>query len=182
MNVISLGNSALLFNGVNGCLDEIPNKLAEALKSGDIERLHDLSQGDVDTLVKRGHLTSLSPDLELVRFKEFSVALHQKREKEVKDGGIMLLMSYNCNLACKYCYQQEHRPHKAKAVMSLGLLESLFEKHLAQITKGVDHKRFSISFYGGEPFLPSNESGNSPLNRPSLGHFKAAICITGNTP
>ena len=25
-------------------------------------------------------------------------------------------------------------------------------------------------------------SGNSPLNRPSLGHFKAAICITENTP
>ena len=28
----------------------------------------------------------------------------------------------------------------------------------------------------------ADSSGNSPLNRPSLGHFKAAICITGNTP
>lgn len=147
-----------MFNGVNGCLDEIPGKLFDILKSGNSEKLQDLNQEDVNVLIKRGHITSLSPDLELERFKIFSAALHQKWEKEVKHGGIMLLMSYNCNLACKYCYQQEHRPHKSKAVMTPAQIEDFFEKHLPQIIPGVDYKNFDVSFYGGEPFLPANEA------------------------
>lgn len=158
MNVIDLGGSALLFNGVNGCLDEIPWKLIDILKSGNSEKLKDLNQEDIDVLVKRGHITSLPPDLELERFKEFSAALHQKWEREVKHGGIMLLMSYNCNLACKYCYQQEHRPHKSQAVMTPAQIEGFFERHLPQIIPGADYKNFDVSFYGGEPFLPANEA------------------------
>lgn len=108
--------------------------------------------------MKRGHITSLPPDLELVRFKEYSAALHKKHEKEVKHGGIMLLLSYNCNLACKYCYQQEHRPHKSQAVMTPELIEDLFERLLTQIIPGSDYKNFDVAFYGGEPFLPANEA------------------------
>lgn len=168
LNVISLGKSVLLFNGVNGCLDEVSGKPADIFKSGDSERLQDLSLKDIDILVKRGHITSLPPDLELERFKEFSAALHQKREKGAEYGGILLLMSYNCNLACKYCYQQEHRPHKSQAVMTTALLESVFEKHFSKIIPGTNHKNFDISFYGGEPFLPSNE----PVIRKALGYAK----------
>ncbi|OGR41275.1 MAG: hypothetical protein A2X35_07745 [Elusimicrobia bacterium GWA2_61_42] len=132
--------------------------MIDILKSGNSEKLKDLNQEDIDVLVKRGHITSLPPDLELERFKEFSAALHQKWEREVKHGGIMLLMSYNCNLACKYCYQQEHRPHKSQAVMTPAQIEGFFERHLPQIIPGADYKNFDVSFYGGEPFLPANEA------------------------
>ena len=168
LNIIDLGDTALLFNGVNGCLDEISGKLAETLKSGDAARLAALSPEEAGFLVKRGHITSLPPGEELARFKEFSAALHKKREREAHYGGIMLLMSYNCNLACKYCYQQEHRPHKSQMVMTTELLESVFEKHLSKIIPGAKHNDFDISFYGGEPFLPSNEA----VIRKALGYAK----------
>ncbi len=158
LNIVDLENSALLFNGVNGCLDEVPQKLAEILRSGDPERLGALGSGEIDLLTKRGHLTSLSPAEELERFKEFSAVLHKRQERAIRTGGIMLLMSYNCNLACKYCYQQEHRPHKSRAVMTPELVENIFEKNLSAIIPGAKRKDFSVSFYGGEPFLPANEA------------------------
>ncbi len=80
----------------------------------------------------------------------------------------MLLMSYNCNLACKYCYQQEHRPRKSQAVMTPELVESIFEKNLTSLIPGAAHRNFNISFYGGEPFLPAN----IPVIRKTLGYTK----------
>lgn len=158
LNLIDLGKSALLFNGVNGCIDEVPQKLAEILRAGDPERLGALGSGEIELLTKRGHLTTLAPLEELKRFKDFSAALHKRQESGTQAGGIMLLMSYNCNLACKYCYQQEHRPHKSRVVMTPDRVENIFEKNLASIIPGAKHNNFDVSFYGGEPFLPANEA------------------------
>lgn len=168
LNVIDLGKSVLLFNGVNGCLDEVSGKPADILRSGDPKRLGELDPAETDSLVKRGHLTSLPPEEELARFKAFTAAVHKKREREAKHAGIMLLMSYNCNLDCKYCYQQKHRPHKSKAVMTPELVETIFEKHLAKLVPGAEHKNANIAFYGGEPFLPAN----IPVIRKALGYAK----------
>ncbi len=168
LNVIDLGDSVLLFNGVNGCLDELSGKTADILRSGDSARLVTLDPAGIETLLKRGHITTLSPEEELARFKELSGALHKNLEKNSQYGGIMLLMSYNCNLACKYCYQQEHRPHKSKAVMTTELVENIFERNLSKIIPGADHQQFKVSFYGGEPFLPSNEA----VIRKTLGYAK----------
>ena len=158
LNVIDLGDSALLFNGANGCLDEVSGKALTILKAGNSEKLPYLCREDVDVLLRRGHITSLPPAIEHERFKEFSAALHRKQEKEAQHSGIMLLMSYNCNLACKYCYQQGHRPHKSQAVMTPAFIDSLFEKHLPHLIPGVNYKSFDVTFYGGEPFLAENKA------------------------
>lgn len=156
LNVVDLGGTALLFNGVNGCLDEVPQRLADILKAGTQAHLETLHPTDTGALLKRGHLTLLSPEEELVRFREFVSALHKKQELKTRAGGIMLLLSYNCNLACRYCYQQEHRPRKSGAVMSPSLIEDIFTKHFREILPGIDPKGSEITFYGGEPFLPAH--------------------------
>lgn len=166
LNVIDLGDSALLFNGVNGCLDEVSGLPAEILKSGSPGRLAELASGEIEALLKRGHITSLPPEEELSRFRKLSGVLHEKLERNAHNGGIMLLMSYNCNLDCKYCYQQEHRPHKSGAVMTEAQVENIFERQLSKIIPGAVHKNFSVSFYGGEPFLPANEA----VIRKTLGY------------
>ncbi len=168
LNVIDLGSSALLFNGVNGCMDEISGALADIFRSGVQARLEELDAAAAKVLLNRGHITPLSPEEELAKFKEFSKTLHNGLECRAQHAGIMLLMSYNCNLACKYCYQQHHRPHKSKAIMSEALVDDIFGKYLAQIVPGADPKKTNISFYGGEPFLPSNEA----VIRRALGYAK----------
>lgn len=168
LNVIDLENSALLFNGINGCMDTVSRKLGDSLRAKDAEALTFLPPQDLEFLAKRGHLTTLPPETEWSRFREFAAALHARREKQNKQGGIMLLMSYNCNLACKYCYQQQHRPHKSAAVMTEEFVENLFERHISSVLPGTDLKNTDISFYGGEPFLPVN----LPVIRKALSYAK----------
>lgn len=156
LNVINLeeGETNLLLNGVNGCLDEVPEELGEILSSGHESRINMLSISNIDFLKKRGHITKLSPKDELERFKEFVSALHTKRQNNISSGGLLFLLSYNCNLACKYCYQQKHRPHKSNVTMTPEMVDEILHKHLTSILPGIKVKQ--LSFYGGEPFLFSN--------------------------
>jgi uncharacterized protein len=156
LNIIDLADhkTSLLFNGVNGCLDEIPNALADILLSGNHECINSLPKANLDFLVKRGHLTTLGLYEEMERFKEFVSAIHSKRCGDVSSGGLLLLLSYNCNLDCQYCYQQKHRLFKSNVFMTPELVDDIFDKHLHSLLPGIQKKQ--IFLYGGEPFLPAN--------------------------
>jgi len=158
LNVVHLdcGERALLFNGVNGCLDEVPRELGDILSDGRQTFLRKLSPVNLDFLARRGHITALPPNTELEQFKEFVTGLYARQIKHPVSGGIILLASYNCNLACEYCFQQEHRPVNAARIMSLQMVDDIFEKHLPSLLPGISN--LSLSLYGGEPFLPANEA------------------------
>ncbi len=182
LNIISLDDdkTSLLFNGVNGCLDEVPKELGDILSSQEQSLIGRLSPANLDSLAKRGHITALSPDIELERFKEFVAGLYNQQSKQSSTGGIILLASYDCNLACKYCYQQKHRPANSGTIMSLQLVDDVFNKHLPALLPG----RFKpcLSLYGGEPFLPSTEA----VIRRAIGHAKnqsdmAVVAVTNGT-
>ena len=160
LNVIDLDGpgTALLFNGVNGCLDEISKELGNHLRSAKgLDGFDFLGESDIRFLKERGHITELDPETEKNRFRELAAAIHKQRAGKSTRGSLMLLMSYNCNLDCQYCYQRMHRPGKSQAIISEELLDSIFTRHLAAMLPGIATKNVDLSFYGGEPFLPSNE-------------------------
>ncbi|OGR95170.1 MAG: hypothetical protein A2V88_01435 [Elusimicrobia bacterium RBG_16_66_12] len=166
LNVIDLESSCLLFNGATGALDEVTRELGAALRRGDEGFLVSLGAEGRDFLAKRGHLTALDPDGEKERFRAYARVLHEEVVKHADErSSLMLLMSYECNLACSYCYQQMHRGAKTQPLMTEAMIDDLFGRHLPSIAKG---KLSSISFYGGEPFLP----GNAPVVRRALEHAK----------
>ncbi|MEI7527417.1 MAG: radical SAM protein [Elusimicrobiota bacterium] len=182
LNIINLddGKTSLLFNGVNGCLDEVPKELGDILSSRDQSQLGRLSPANLDFLARRGHITALPPDTELGRFKEFVAGLYNQQSKQSSTGGIILLVSYDCNLACKYCYQQKHRPANSGTVMPLTLVDDIFEKHLPVLLPGIHNP--CLSLYGGEPFLPSTEA----VIRRAMSHAKkqpdmAVVAVTNGT-
>lgn len=158
LNVIRLDSDGkdLLFNGVNGCLDVVPRALGDILSSGEHARLRELSPANLRFLSSRGHITALPPEAELEQFKEFVAGLYNRQTRQPNSGGIILLGSYNCNLACGYCFQRKHRPANSGTIMPLQLVDDIFEKHLSSLLPGI--VRHSLSIYGGEPFLPANET------------------------
>lgn len=88
LNVIALdGEKAfLLFNGVSGCLDEIPPELGQVLSLRDRTRLNALSKANLELLAGRGHITTLSPEQELGRFRELAEGLHNQQLKQFTAG------------------------------------------------------------------------------------------------
>ena len=156
LNVIDLdcGEKSLLFSGINGCLDEAPKALGAILSSGEHSRLRELSPANLKFLLERGHITTLPPEAELEQFREFVAGLHSSQVKKPSSGGIILLASYNCNLACDYCFQRKHRSKNFGTIMTPQLVDDIFDKHLPSLLPGVSN--LSLSLYGGEPFLPEN--------------------------
>ena len=129
LNVVDLGDGdeSLLFNGVNGCLDAVPRELGDILASGDAARVRALPAGNLDFLAARGHVTTLGPEAELRRFRDFVAALHEARTAKTTAAGLLLLLSYRCNLACGYCFQQKNRPARGGAVLSVAMVDAIFE-------------------------------------------------------
>ncbi|MEI7482643.1 MAG: hypothetical protein WCK75_09885 [Elusimicrobiota bacterium] len=81
LNIIDLDDPkiSLLFNGVNGCMDEIPRELGDILSSRDHSRIARLSPANRKFLAQRGHITTFTPEAEMARFKEFVACLHNKK-------------------------------------------------------------------------------------------------------
>jgi uncharacterized protein len=157
LNVINLdcGEKDLLFSGINGCLDEVPRALGAILASGEHACLRELSPANLRFLLERGHITTLPPEAELEQFREFVAGLHNSQTKRTSSGGIILLASYNCNLACDYCFQRKHRSKNFGTIMTPQLVDDIFDKHLPSLLPEISNP--SLLLYGGEPFLPANE-------------------------
>lgn len=163
LNVLKTQYGYIFFSGVNGAIDEVPENIGRAFEIGDIDEIEQvLSQNEIRHMLDRGYLTTLSPDREEAAFRKFSSALRKNSEKLSDSGSIMLLLSYNCNLACSYCYQKEHRYKNSGNIMSEELIDRIFGKLYDKLIPGMKINKTRIMFYGGEPFLPSNRK---PIDR-----------------
>ncbi|GAK60548.1 radical SAM domain protein [Candidatus Vecturithrix granuli] len=159
LNVIELETSSLLFNGANGVMDEVSSALGNKLRVPRIPvDVSNMSESEIHYLKKRGHITSLSQEEEIATFTHIVKSLrHYEQERAKKQGYIMLLLSYNCNLDCYYCYQREirrqNKKHNRTQVMSPTFVEEIFTQHFESFFPGVPYKNVRIVLYGGEPFL-----------------------------
>lgn len=158
LNIINTNYGYLFFSGVNGAIDEVRQPIAEAFNSGDISKVKDiLDENEIKHMLDRGYLTKLPPDREEAAFIKLATAIRQNQEKKADSGSIMLLLSYDCNLACPYCYQKEHKHKNGRAVMSEELIDLIFTKIYSKLVDGLKLEKTRIMFYGGEPFLPKNK-------------------------
>ena len=151
----------LLIHGYTGAYDKISQRvkdLLDYLSQGSEQSIDELalqygvSETIIHQLKKRGYITSLSIEDEQKLFRQIARYLH-KRNEEVN---YIFFMTYDCNLACPYCFQNELR--KRRDITGY----SFTREGVDRICKAInfihsryypDTKRTRIGFYGGEPFL-----------------------------
>jgi uncharacterized protein len=157
MNQVDVGNgTSLLFSGSTLCIDLVPAEYAHQLSEG-----HDLSfllPEEIKHLLKRGHLTDLTPKRELEEFRKLVRLILEKRT--ILDGkqrlaSLSFILTYNCNLACTYCYQQSLAEKSGIPSMSGEFADRFFSDYFPQLFQGASKKLF-ITLFGGEPLLPPN--------------------------
>lgn len=169
LNVIELEASALLFNGASGALDEVSTTLGDKLRTprASFDECG-VSETERDYLKKRGHITALSQEEEIEAFKKVVQTCEASRQTSAKQTGyLMFLLSYDCNLACGYCYQhqirQRARIRNQPQVMQPAFIEELFTQHVKAIFPGVPYDQVDVVLYGGEPFLPQHRQAIARL-------------------
>ena len=138
------------------CIDIVPIEYVRLLSDG-----HDLSfllHEEKQHLLKRGHLTALTPRRELEEFRKLVCFILEKRtrldEKE-RLASLSFILTYNCNLSCSYCYQQSLAEKSGIPSMSGEFVDKFFSDYFQQLFPRVP-KRLFITLFGGEPLLPPN--------------------------
>ncbi len=148
-----------LLHAASGSMDLLRGPTLEAVrhlvkKDGDARLI---PQQSLTALAMRGHLTELGPTEELMLLHEYAQALSvQNRWLQRQSGYVMLLLSYACNFACKYCYQHDIRPYLKDRRMSPREIDLFFDVYREQLCPGATSDRMCYILYGGEPLTLSN--------------------------
>jgi uncharacterized protein len=170
LNHVDIGDgTSLLFNGGTMCIDIVPSSYARALADKSSARdLSFLSPGETRHLLKRGHLTVLTPRQELAEFKRLARAVLTRSSElngKRKRGNLSFILTYNCNLSCKYCYQKSVAGKARIPAMSGEFVEGLVSRYLPRMFPGVPKKNFIFLLFGGEPLLPANREAIASILR-----------------
>lgn len=157
LNHVDVGNgTSLLFSGSTLCIDLVPTKYARQLSEG--QDLSFLLPEEKEHLLKRGHLTVLTPKRELEEFRKLVHLILEKRtaiDAKHRLAAISFIMTYNCNLSCSYCYQHSLAKKKGVPAMSAEFVDRFFSEYYPQLFPTAP-KKLIITLFGGEPLLPSN--------------------------
>jgi uncharacterized protein len=157
-NRVDVGDgTSLLFNGASLCIDEVPREHARRLvEDGDLSFL---APEEAESLLKRGHLTRLTPRRELAAFrKQVRAILGAQRRLFRKPRGATLsfILTYDCNLSCRYCYQKTLPRGARGSRMTAEFVDRFLSRHFPRLFPGVAKKNVLFLLFGGEPLLPSN--------------------------
>lgn len=128
-------NNYYIVNTLLCNITKVSPRIATALENNN---LNNLNTFEMNSLIKKGHLTSLNNDDIYKHFK-----------KETPFHSVYIIFNYACNMACVYCFEGKH---KAKHIMS----DDTFNYVIKYIDFLSSSKNVEIVFYGGEPLLKSN--------------------------
>ena len=152
----------LLIHGYTGAYDKISQRvmgMLEYLSHGteeevsDISSLYGVPEAIIHRLKKRGYITSLSVEEEVEVFRNIARYSHKKGNNGVN---YIFFMTYDCNLACPYCFQQQLRVQGEVTghVLDQNTIDRIYSAiRVIHDRYHGDARKIRIGFYGGEPFL-----------------------------
>lgn len=156
-NHVELGDgTSLLFNGATLCMDLVPADYAERIAGG--KDLGFLTAEEIGHLLRRGHLTDLPPALELEEFRKMVSAITariSKADTRQKRINLSFILTYDCNLSCRYCYQNSLPKEVKHAFMTGKFVDEFFTEIFPQLYANKT-RHHGLTLFGGEPLLPEN--------------------------
>ena len=159
LNQVDIGDGTmLLFNGLSMCIDVAPAALADAIKrEADLSCLSDVERRH---LIDRGHLTDLSPAQEREEFRktiDFISARVKQTNKRRSSASVTFVLTFDCNLACTYCFQAPVSQRLRRHVMTSELVDDFFANGFPRLFPN-RLKKSLFTLFGGEPLLPKNRA------------------------
>lgn len=163
-------NAVLLVHGYSGAITRVAPAVAAYLHSrGDARRKATAAHANaepppdavLEQLTRRGYLTRTSDDDEVAYFAMVANKLHLARRREKPN--FVLLLTYDCNLRCTYCFQNDLRIGPGKlATLEQSTDAAMVERWWRamdniEAAHGVEvPSPLNLTLYGGEPLLARN--------------------------
>ncbi|MBU6996968.1 MAG: radical SAM protein [Theionarchaea archaeon] len=150
----------LLINPYRGLGDVVDKETLKELSSQDVE----ISNGTMQALARRGHLVEDGEEDDLIQALRRRANKMHTESKKIKGHGIVI--TYDCNLRCPYCYERHlfAKEQKRRATMSRKTVDMLFET--IQVIDSEDNdggasenrEENPMTLIGGEPLQKENFS------------------------
>ena len=149
----------MLIHGYTGAIDIVDSELKEYLMKTKIIQKDSFIYSDLifSKLIERGYLTTKSKEEENIYVKKVATTL-QKRNKLLKKT-FTLVVTYNCNFKCPYCFEKEIMKQNNKNndfVISKKMVNNFFDA-INKIESNTKLQNKSITLFGGEPLLRENK-------------------------
>lgn len=144
---------SMLIHGYTGAIDIVSEDLLEKIKA--ISSPNDFSESTLQTLLKRGYVTTKTEEEEYAYVARMAKALH--KECDILSTSFTWVVSYNCNFRCPYCFEgRDKKDGKEKLVFTKEQVDIAYETQ----DKIQPHRKLRkniITLYGGEPLLAENK-------------------------
>lgn len=146
----------MLVHGYSGAIDLVPTDVAELLIQH--EGLENLSKTMLDSdtlqsLISRGYITDKSHEEEIEHVARIARILH-KRDK-LMNVGVTLVVTYDCNFRCPYCFERGSVKHSSQRTMTKDVVDKAF-KIVDSVSINKPKPLKYITLFGGEPLLKEN--------------------------
>jgi uncharacterized protein len=115
-----------------------------------------ISEQTLDTLIKRGYLTTLTAEEEIELIKRLTDKM--RNERKLAKYNFHFILSYDCNFRCIYCYERDVLNNDVHPISTQRITQEQIDKAFDVISEKQEKNQSSrrITLYGGEPFLASN--------------------------
>lgn len=136
LNTVEYGQKHIICSGLTGAIAIVDDKELSNLNSLNFDEKTTRQMEELGFIIPKG-------------FDEIEKAKSIFRNSISKTGveSVSLVLTYNCNLACSYCFEDCKNEYMSIETAD-EILDSLFER-----AKKNNAKKIKISFFGGEPLL-----------------------------
>lgn len=91
----------MLIHGYTGAVDIVSEELLAKIKS--VSSGNNFSESTLQTLLKRGYVTTKTQAEEYAYVARMAKALHRKND--ILNTSFTWVVTYNCNFRCPYCFE-----------------------------------------------------------------------------
>lgn len=167
-----------LVHGYTGAIDIVEGECWKQIEH--FSSNNNLSAETIDTLQKRGYLTTRTLEEEHQYVWKIANVLHQIQAKMYKSWGFII--TYNCNFRCPYCFENSISQN-GKAWTGKTFTKEMVDNAFLVMSKIEPERELhnnEILLYGGEPFLRNNKEVVSYIIKKGIdNNYKFKVISNG---
>ncbi|MEL3907125.1 MAG: radical SAM protein [Treponema sp.] len=171
--------TAVIINYASGAIDALPiSQLMPVLKQPDSTTALNRY------LQQRGYITQYTKAQEIEKRNSYAQQLLSLDDKIRRNPHFVFIPSYNCNLGCAYCFVCGHKQTDTITAARKIRNRSFTPQILAAAFQFIEKRRgktSSISFFGGEPFLPRHKPVIEKITAYAVSRKMPLSAITNGT-